>query len=119
MTPETRWPWGPIMILCAGAVGVLLSLYAYFVPLTGITGSAGALLVTGSSAALVVDAAILSAGDRQIGVLDVLGLGPAWCHRHDGRRLVPPCLVVAGANIVVLLGLILALVHRGPTRTLA
>ncbi|NPU63641.1 hypothetical protein HL667_01365 [Bradyrhizobium sp. 83012] len=76
LTSSHRYPLGPIIVLVAAAAGVLLGLYYYFTPLTGITGAPGVLLVIGSSVALVLDAFILWFGGRGwlFGMFWVLGL---------------------------------------------
>ncbi|WP_035639211.1 hypothetical protein [Bradyrhizobium sp. ORS 375] len=76
MTSSHSHPLGPIMVLVAAGAAVLLGLYYYFTPLTGVTGAPGVLLVIGSSLALVLDAFILWFGGRGwlFGVFWVLGL---------------------------------------------
>lgn len=112
MNASARWPAGPLILLLAGTVGVLLSLYAYFVPLTGVTGTPGALLVTGSSLALVVDALILWRNPSGLvfrlfwilGVLGALGTIAAACFLHTWW--------LVAASIVALAGLLLTLMPR-------
>lgn len=115
MTAEASLPLGPLVVLCAGAVGVVLSLYAYLAPLTGVTGSAGALLVAASSAALVIDAVILWHANSNLvfrlfwvlGLLGAFGTIAAASFLHSWWLL--------GANVVVLLGLMVTLARRGQT----
>lgn len=48
-----------LLIVLAALVGLGISLYGYLTPLTGITGSFGALLVCIASAALILDGLLL------------------------------------------------------------
>lgn len=118
MSARARWPLGPLLILLAGAAGVAISLYGYWVPLTGITGSAGALLVVASSLALVIDALILwrSHGGAMFWLFWVLGLLGALGTLAAAGFL--HAWVLLGANVVVLLGLLVTLAHRGQTKEL-
>ncbi|MDA9426035.1 hypothetical protein XH87_25845 [Bradyrhizobium sp. CCBAU 53415] len=97
------------MVLVAAAAGALLALYYYLVPLTGITGTPGALLVIGSSLALVVDALVLWFSGRGMlfGVFWTLGLIGALC------TVTAACFLhawwLSAAMVVVLVGLVVAL----------
>jgi hypothetical protein len=119
LTAHAHWPFGPLIVFVAGVLAVLLSLYSYFTPLTGITGSAGALLVVGSSVAIVIDAIILwrTRGGPEfwlfwtLGMFGALGTIAAAFFLHSWWLL--------GANLVVLLGLVVTLTSRGPAKETA
>ncbi|HWL80916.1 MAG TPA: hypothetical protein VNR89_08185 [Roseomonas sp.] len=51
--------WAALLVALAALVGLGLSLHGYLTPLTGITGSFGALLVCIASAALILDGLLL------------------------------------------------------------
>ena len=105
---QTR-PLGPVIILAAATAGVLLSLYYYLAPLTGVTGAPGVLLVIGSSLALVFDAFILWFAGRgwlfgvfwSLGLLGALGTITAACFLHAWW--------LAAVTVIALIGLIVTL----------
>lgn len=113
LTATVRRPLGPLVVFIAGMVGVLLSVYSYVTPLTGITGTPGALLVIASSIAIMADALILwRMGDGAafwifwiLGVLGAIGTAAAAAFLHSWWLL--------GINFVVLAGLISMLAARG------
>ncbi|QQO19883.1 hypothetical protein JJB98_08170 [Bradyrhizobium diazoefficiens] len=109
LTSPERGPLGPLVVLVAAAAGALLALYYYLVPLTGVTGTPGALLVIGSSLALVIDALVLWFSGRRLlfGVFWTLGLLGALC------TLTAACFLhawwLSAAMMVVLVGLVVTL----------
>ena len=82
---------GAMVVLVASAVGIAIALYAYLTPLTGVTGTLGALVV-------IVTCAVLVA----------LGLGLALCHGralHNLLRVVIVAFIVGTAFAALLLHL--------------
>ncbi|WP_111747487.1 hypothetical protein [Salinisphaera orenii] len=53
-------PVGAIVLFASAVIGVVIALYGYLAPLTGITGSLGALLVVVTSALLALMAIVLA-----------------------------------------------------------
>jgi hypothetical protein len=112
LTGKARKAVGPLIVLIAASAGMLLGLYSYFAPLTGVTGAAGALLVSGSSVALMIDAPILWRSRSPIvfwifwvlGVFGALGTLSAAYFLHSWWLL--------GANLIVLAGLFITLAPR-------
>jgi hypothetical protein len=111
-----HWPLGPITVLVAATAGTLLSLYYYLAPLTGVTGTPGALIVIGSSLALVFDAFVLWFLGRGLlfGVFWVLGLLGALGTLTAASFLHAWWLSVA--TVVVLVGLIVTLAVHARSR---
>ncbi|WP_293868242.1 hypothetical protein [uncultured Alsobacter sp.] len=109
MTAISRRPLGPLVIMIAGAAGVLLSAYAYLTPLTGITGAPGALLVIGSSVALVVDGLILRTATRGavfwlfwlLGVLGAIGTLSAGYFLHAWWLMAAILIVLVGLGLTL------------------
>ena len=112
LTGKARQAFGPLVVLTAATSGMILSLYSYFAPLTGVTGSAGALLVTASSLALMIDAPILWRSRSPLvfwifwllGVFGALGTLAAAYFLHSWWLL--------GANFIALAGLFVTLAPR-------
>jgi hypothetical protein len=111
-----------LLIAAAALVGLCLSLYGYLAPLTGITGSFGALLVCLASAALILDGVVLwlvrSRSARIVWL--VLGCAGAVC------TFAAACFLhawyLAGAMAVVFLGLLICAAsprHQSPTEAAA
>ena len=106
LNSQQSTPLGPIIVLAASAAGMMLGLYYYFTPLTGITGAPGVLLVIGSSLALFLDAFVLWFSSRgwlfgvfwSLGLLGAIGTVAAACFLH--------AWLLAGAAVVALIGLI-------------
>ncbi|MGN6384039.1 MAG: hypothetical protein ACTHMK_15660 [Dyella sp.] len=61
MTSLRSFPTGLILLLASAVAGFFLALYAYFAPLTGVTGTVGALAVIVSCAVLAAMALALGA----------------------------------------------------------
>lgn len=71
--------WGILLLLLAAVVGFVLALYAYFTPLTGVTGTLGALVVIAANVIVAVLALILRASNGRgarifWGIVTLLGL---------------------------------------------
>ncbi|MDY8108947.1 hypothetical protein U0C82_07285 [Fulvimarina sp. 2208YS6-2-32] len=107
---------GALVVLAGGLVGLVISIYLYMTPLTGVTGSLGALIVMAASGAIAFDGLILlgamTPGHRALwltlGFLGALGtLAAAYLLHAYGLMAV---------MVVVLLGLFLVLA-RPPYRT--
>lgn len=115
-TLKRHSPLGPLVILAASLAGTALALYAYFTPLTGVTGSPGALLVVVSSVLLIIDALILWFGPPGFifGLFCVLGLLGAIGTLAAAWFLHGWWLMAAMA--VALVGLILALIPSHNSR---
>lgn len=116
LTSSGAGPIGPVIVLVAAGAGVLLGLYYYAVPLTGITGAPGVLLVIGSSVALVIDAVVLWFGGRgwvfgvfwTVGLLGALGTLAAACFLHAWS--------LSAAMMIVLIGLIVTIAVKTQRR---
>ncbi len=116
MNAQARWPLGPLIILLAATVGVALSLYSYLAPLTGVTGTPGALLVIGSCLALVADGFILARAREGsvfwvfwiLGVLGAIGTIAAAAFLHSWW--------LVAASVVAFCGLLLTLGTRNQPR---
>ena len=97
----------------------MLSAYSYFTPLTGVTGTPGALLVIGSSLALVIDGLILwlARGGSlffvfwALGLLGAIGTLSAAFFLHSWWLM--------GTMLIVLAGLVVTLVPRLQTNEAA
>lgn len=103
--PVTKW--AALLVMLAALVGLGISLYGYLTPLTGITGSFGALLVCIASAALMLDGLFLWLVRRR-GVRVfwlVLGFLGAICTFAAGYFLHAWFLM--GAMAVVFFGLLI------------
>ncbi|WP_457809185.1 hypothetical protein [Kushneria sp. EE4] len=82
---------GAMVVLIASAVGIAIALYAYLTPLTGVTGTLGALIVIATCAILVA-----------------LALGLALCRGralHNLFRVVIVAFIVGTAFAALLLHL--------------
>ncbi len=100
-------------ILIAGAViGTALAIYNFAIPMTGVNGTIGAVLVVVSSLLLVLDGIILWMRRHGgvfwlfwvLGVLGVVGTAAAGWFLHEWFLI--------GAMAVVLIGLVLTLFRR-------
>ncbi|MBD8064229.1 hypothetical protein IC608_01900 [Devosia sp. PTR5] len=103
-------PAGPAIVAIAAAIGLAVALYYYFMPLTGITGAPGTLLVIVSSLLLLIDGVILWFAPRGFlfGLLWVLGLLGAIGTLVAGWFLHAWWLMLAIAIVVI--GLVVSLV---------
>ncbi|MEI4473767.1 hypothetical protein [Frigidibacter sp. MR17.24] len=108
MPSPTRSRRRGAIVLFAGAIGgCAVALYNYFVPLTGVTGSGGALLVIVSSAlvaaaALVLPALAGRAGRvvlRTLAGLGILGTALAGLLLHEGWLVLAMAIALAGLAI--------------------
>lgn len=99
--------WAALLVVLAAVGGLGISLYGYLAPLTGITGSFGALLVCLASAALILDGVFLwlvrRRGMRTFWL--VLGFVGAVCTFAAGYFL--HAWLLMGAMAVVFLGLLI------------
>ncbi|OHV08840.1 hypothetical protein [Kushneria phosphatilytica] len=80
MSPSRSQGLGAIVLLVASLVGLAIALYAYFAPLTGVTGTLGALIVILVNIALAVGALVLAAVNNRgvrilLRILILLALG--------------------------------------------
>ncbi|MEE2951455.1 hypothetical protein SAMN06297251_11471 [Fulvimarina manganoxydans] len=109
---------GALVVIFGAIIGLIIAAYLYITPLTGITGSFGAILVIVSSALLILDGVMLlgavTPGSRGVwltlGFLGALGtLAAAW-FLH--------AFFLMAAMVVVLVGLVMALA-RPPYATAA
>ena len=109
---------GALVVIFGAVIGLIIAAYLYITPLTGITGSVGAILVIASSALLILDGVMLlgavTPGSRglwlTLGFLGALGtLAAAW-FLH--------AMVLMAAMVVVIVGLVMALA-RPPSASAA
>jgi hypothetical protein len=111
-----------LLIVMAALVGICVSLYGYLAPLTGITGSLGALLVCIASAALLLDGVFLWFVQRRsarivwlvLGFLGAIGTFAAACFLH--------AWYLAGVMAIVFLGLLICAAsprHQSPAQATA
>ncbi|SLN50415.1 hypothetical protein AQS8620_02171 [Aquimixticola soesokkakensis] len=113
---DTRAPvTGAIIVLAGGLGGLAVSIYNYVTPLTGITGTPGAMLVIVSCALLVLDAILLMALSghgarafwRVLGFLGVFGTIAAAVFLHAWWLIA--------AMVVVFIGLVADAMLSAPT----
>jgi hypothetical protein len=111
-----------VLIVVGAFVGLCVSLYGYLAPLTGITRSFGALLVSIASAALILDGVFLWLVRRRsarifwlvLGFLGAICTFLAACFLH--------AWYLAGAMAVVFLGLLICAAsprHQSPAEASA
>ncbi len=109
MSDSRAADWGAALVILAALAGLGLSLWYYFAPLTGVNGSAGALLVIVASALLIVDGIVLyltGPGALRVvfivlGILGAVGtLAAAW-FLHGWWLMA--------AMVVVLLGIVVSI----------
>lgn len=111
-----RFKGGTALFLLASAVGLAAAVYGYATPLTGITGSLGALVVICSSAALVLAGVLLlvlrSRGLRVtfevLALLGIVGTAAAAWFLHSW--------ILVGAMAVALVALVVAMTAPAPRR---
>jgi hypothetical protein len=98
--------WAKLLVILAALVGLGISLYGYLTPLTGITGSFGALLVCVASAALILDGLFLWRVRRGAHTFWlVLGFLGASCTLVAAYFLHAWFLM--GAMVIILIGLLI------------
>lgn len=98
---------GATLILAAALGGLAVALYHYFVPLSGVTGSGGALLVIASSVLIGLAALILPALSgrgmrnlfRTLILLGILGTALAGALLHEIWLVAAMVLAFAGLLI--------------------
>lgn len=79
MSYSQSFGWGIIALLAASIVGLAIAVHAYFAPLTGVTGSLGALVVVVTCVVIGLLALVLAAAQGRgvrlaLSVLILLGL---------------------------------------------
>ncbi len=95
---------GAVMIFAGGLAGTIIAAYAYFAPLTGVTGTPGALLVVVTSllilAAALVVALIASRGWRNLFrvllLLGILGTAAAAVFLHEWVLIAAMAVALIG-----------------------
>lgn len=109
-TIRTSAPLGPMIIFASAIVGAALSTYYFLTPLTGITGTPGAMLVIISSLLLVIDALILWFGPPRplfwimwvLGILGALGTFTAGWFLHAWWLMAAIAVVFIGLGVSLL-----------------
>jgi len=107
MAPSRYVRLGSGLFLLASLAGLATALYLFFVPLTGVTGTSGALIVIASSAALVVAAAVIPIMPgrslrnllRILAVLGIAGTFTAAVFLHGWILVVAMIVALAGTLI--------------------
>ena len=108
---DLRHGWGALVMTVAAVLGLILAVWNYAAPMTGVTGTAGALLVVFSSLALAVDGVLLyllrpGAIHRVLaglGALGVLGTFVAAWFLHAWWLMAAMAVVAIGVLVESLL----------------
>jgi len=107
MASPRSYRLGAILLLAGALASLLVTLYAYVTPLTGVTGTAGALLVIVASLILILAALVLPAlkgrGMRNLArvliLLGLLGTGFAGLLLH--LWTVPVAMAVGLVGLII------------------
>ncbi len=102
---------GASLIAAAALVGAVIAAWNFFAPMTGITGTAGAMLVLVSSLLLVLDGAILNFFRHGavywtfivLGILGVIGTLAAALFLHAGWLMTAMVVVAIGIIVEIVL----------------
>jgi len=107
MVSPKNYRLGAILLFAAALASLLVTLYAYFTPLTGVTGTAGALLVVVANVILLLAALVLPGlqgrGMRNlVRVLVLLGLiGTAFAGLLLHLWTVPVAMAVGLIGLII------------------
>lgn len=107
MASPKSYRTGAILLFAASVASLLLAAYAYFTPLTGVTGTAGAMLVIVASLILALAALVLPGlkgrGSRNaLRVLILLGLiGTAFAGWLLHLWLVPVAMAIGLIGLII------------------
>lgn len=105
--PTHSQPAGSVLLILSSLIGFAIALYYYFMPMTGVTGTAGALLVVVSTLLLAlggfillkVRAGVVATTVRILILLDALGTITAAWFLHEFWLVAVTIIALLGAII--------------------